>query len=307
MKNITLLILILFSFSCCQEKKTESQHEFKNYIFLEYYENMSKTEFENTSKKLMDEGKIRFWLADFTKHYRYKSGKCEVPMKFNFNSQGLQSITLENAKCIIEQYSSKYKEVEFKKQNISLVSYLSYNGDFNPRSKYVRNGMTILCEGVDENNWLNEFKVLINNKPEYKITVNNLNNNPTIIRKEKVLIQIKEKQRKAGTDRALYSISYSNSLLRLINNNISDEEYNSDFFSGKESPREFYTRTRSRYVAKIKDKFHYFYDYDITYQTTSSYDNKIERVKKLKTKNDARDKEFEKKREERKKASYNEI
>lgn len=307
MKNLPICILILISLFSCQEKKTKSEPEYKNYIFLEYYENMSKTEFDNASKKLMDEGKIRFWLADFTKHYRYISGNCEVPIKFDFNSQGLRSVTLEDAKCLIEKYSTKYEEVEFKKRNVNLVSYLNYNPDYDPNSKYVRNGVAILCDGTDRTDWLNEFKAKINGNPEYKITVENLKNNPTTIRKEKVLIQIKEKQKEIGFDQILYSVLYSGNLLRLINNNISTAESNSDFFSGKESPNDFYIRTRSQYVAKIKDKFHYTYDYDITYQTTWSYDNKIERLNKLKTKSNKKDKEFEKKREERKKASYDEI
>lgn len=298
---------MLVTFFNCQEKKTESQPKYKNYIFLEYYENMSKTEFHNISKKLMDKGKIRFWLADFTKHYRYISGNCEVPIKFNFNSQGLRSVTLENAKCLIEKYSNKYKEVEFQKRNVNLVSYLDYNNDYDPTSKYERNGVTILCDGADKTDWLNEFKGKINGNPEYKITVDNLKNNPTTIRKEKVLIQIKEKQKEIGFDRTLYSVLYSGNLLRLSNNNISNAESNSDFFSGKESPNDFYTRTRSQYVAKIKDKFHYTYDYDITYQTTWSYDNKIEQFNKLKTKSNKRDIELHKKREERKKNSYDEI
>jgi|GEM_PF-5600016 len=299
------LILILFINSC--KDNTEKQ-TYKNYLFLEFYEDMTHNDFDNITKKLISENKIRYYISNSSKTYYYKSGKCEVPLEFDFNSQGLRSVTLKNARCLIDNYQKKYKQVNFEEKNVSLISYLGYNEDFEPKSEYSNNGVAILCNDIDIANWLDEFKNKINSNPKYKIDVRNLSNNPTLIRKEKIIIEIKENREKMDLpESSLYSISHTGKSIRLINNNISEEDYMNNFLSHKEKPEDFYKRTRSRYKAQIKNKFYYRYNYDIKYQTTWNYDNKTQRLKNLKIHRKEENIEFKNKQNKRENSSYEEI
>jgi hypothetical protein len=99
-------------------------------------------------------------------------------------------------------------------------------------------------------NWLDEFKAKVENDQSNIITINRLENNPTTTRKGKVVIQIQEKEELQKPTSPKYSLSFNSTARKLINNNISEAGYFIDIFNGKESPHDFYTRTRSRYTVK---------------------------------------------------------
>jgi hypothetical protein len=155
--------------------------------------------------------------------------------------------------------------------------------------------------------WLDEFKAKVENDQSNIITINRLKNNPTTTRKGKVVIQIQEKEELQKPTSPIHSLSFSNTARKLINSNTSEAEYFTDIFNGKESPHDFYTRTRSRYVAKKESELDYLYKYEITYQTSGIYDNEKKRLNNLRNQNDINNNELKKKLEKHHNSSYIEI
>ncbi|PRP68174.1 hypothetical protein [Nonlabens agnitus] len=265
--------LFLFMLTSCkknQKAKNENNDEVfiqsKVYIFLDFYEDMTYDELNDVLELLIKEEKIAFVPSPNAEKYFYLTGFCKVPMSFEFGNGGLKSIVLEDARCLIEDFSQKYKEVEFINQEVDLVNYTAYNDDFNPNSVYQGKEHKVFCYGDSRENWKSEFDFKV--RKEYQVVKSILKKEPTIIKKGAILIEIKSKEAQSGLIKdKVYSNSIDDISCRC---DLDKSEFLSDAFS-EESCEQFYMRTRSKYVAYMRRDFNH--NYDIRYQSIQNHEN----------------------------------
>ena len=103
-------------------------------LFLKFWKNMTKQEFDTVSKILVNEKILE--LENYASLY-YLTPKCRVKLNPTFENDSLQGIELSNANCLYELYKEKYNLPEFSERAIVQRRYIDKNPEYNPSMSYI--------------------------------------------------------------------------------------------------------------------------------------------------------------------------
>lgn len=280
MKPLLFFVLIFMVLGCRENNsKSINEQQSKNYIFLDYYENMNSFECEALSKSLVKTGKLKIRRDDKgSVQFFYNAGDCSPMLLFLFNGDKLRSVNLLDAGCLLSQFEKKYPDFKLKDDNKSVVRNIRENPYYDLDAIYTHNFETYYCNWKEDQLRLNQFSEIAKSQNEY-VSLKRPVENPSYIFKNEVVVTIEEKPMKEEGYREIFSMSYNpdpmNENLKGIKKGVyrpSNSKIRDDgFFT--ENPLSFYTRTRSRYIGEVMDPslLDKHYSYTISFETSWNF------------------------------------